>query len=105
MLIKKIPDTSGLVTSTVLNAKFSQVENKIPNNSKYIATQEYDKLTAENFIARLTILACFIEFSTKIHWNIRFGASGGFIHLHNQLSPFNSIIVQMSEKRDLSNRQ
>ena len=28
-----------------------------------------------------------------------------FIYLHNQLSSFNSIIVQMSEKRDLSNRQ
>ena len=28
-----------------------------------------------------------------------------FICLHNQLSSFNSIIVQMSEKRDLSNRQ
>ena len=28
-----------------------------------------------------------------------------FICLHNQLSSFVSIIVQMSEKRDLSNRQ
>ena len=28
-----------------------------------------------------------------------------FICLHNQLSSFNSIIVQMSEKRDSSNRQ
>ena len=28
-----------------------------------------------------------------------------FIGLHNQLSSFNSIIVQMSEKRDSSNRQ
>ena len=28
-----------------------------------------------------------------------------FIRLHNQLSSFNSIIVQMSEKRDSSNRQ
>ena len=28
-----------------------------------------------------------------------------FICLHNQLSSFNSIVVQMSEKRDSSNRQ
>ena len=28
-----------------------------------------------------------------------------FICLHNQLSSFNSIIVQMSEERDSSNRQ
>ena len=28
-----------------------------------------------------------------------------FICLHNQLSSFNSIIVQMSEKRNSSNRQ
>ena len=36
MLIKKIPDTSGLVTTTVFNTKISEVENKIPDNSKYI---------------------------------------------------------------------
>ena len=40
MLIKKIPGTACLVTSTVLNTKFSEVENKIPDNSKYIATQK-----------------------------------------------------------------
>ena len=28
-----------------------------------------------------------------------------FVSLHNQLSSFNSIIVQMSEKRGSSNRQ
>ena len=38
MLIKKIPDTSGLVTTTVLNTKISEIENKIPDNSKYIIT-------------------------------------------------------------------
>ena len=48
MLIK-IPDTSGLVTKTVLNTKTTEVENKtpdtnslvenkIPDNSKYITT-------------------------------------------------------------------
>ena len=36
-----------------LNTKISEVENKIPDNSKYITTQEFHKLTAENFAARL----------------------------------------------------
>ena len=44
---------SGLVSTNVLNTKFIEVENKIPDNSKYIATQEFNKLTAENFAARL----------------------------------------------------
>ena len=33
-------DTSGLVTISVLNTKISEVENKIPDNSKYITTQK-----------------------------------------------------------------
>ena len=49
----KIPDTSSLVTTTVLNTNISEVENKIPHLAKYITTQEFDNLTAENFEARL----------------------------------------------------
>ena len=41
------------MTATVLNTKVSEVENKIPNNSLYITTQEFDKLTSKNFEARL----------------------------------------------------
>ena len=52
MLLKKIPDTSGSVTKTVLNTKISEVENKIPDNSKYITTQEFNKLTVQNLAAR-----------------------------------------------------
>ena len=48
-----MPNTSNLVTTTVLNTKISEVENKIPNNSKYIATQKFNKLSAENLAARL----------------------------------------------------
>ena len=48
---------------------------------------------------------CFTEFTTKIHWNTRLAASGVFYILCNQLISFNSIIVEMSEKRDSSNRQ
>ena len=52
---KKVPDTNRLVTTTVLNTKISEVEKKIPDNSKYIyiTTQEFNKLTAGNFEARL----------------------------------------------------
>ena len=77
ILIKKIPDTSGLVTATVLNIKISEAENKIRDTSsslvtttvlltkigvvenkmtdhaKYITAQEFNKLIAENFTARL----------------------------------------------------
>ena len=49
----KIPKMSGLMTTTVLNTKISEVENKIPNHDKYITTPEFNKLTAEHFTARL----------------------------------------------------
>ena len=51
----KIPNTSSLVTKTVLNAKISENDNEIqiPDNSKYISTQEFKKLTAKHFAARL----------------------------------------------------
>ena len=40
------------MTTCVLNTKFSEVENKIPNHSKYITNQEFNKLMVENFAAR-----------------------------------------------------
>ena len=41
------------MTETVLNAIIREVENNISDNSKYITTQEFNKLMAENFAARL----------------------------------------------------
>ena len=41
------------MTVTILNTKVSEVENKIPNHNKYIATPEFKKLMAENFTKRL----------------------------------------------------
>ena len=41
------------MTTTVVNTKISEVENKIPHNSKYITTEEFNKLTVKNFAARL----------------------------------------------------
>ena len=35
----KIPDTNGLVTTTVLNTKISEVENKISNASSLVVTR------------------------------------------------------------------
>ena len=35
-----MPDTSGLVTKSVLSTKNSEVENKNLDNFKYITTQE-----------------------------------------------------------------
>ena len=49
----RIPDPSSLVTPTVLNTKISKVKNKIRDNSKYITAQEFSKLTAANCAARL----------------------------------------------------
>ena len=49
----KIRNSSNLVTTNVLNTNIFEVENKIPDHAKYIAIQEFNKLTAENFAVRL----------------------------------------------------
>ena len=43
---------SSLVTNTVLNTKISGIENKIPDHSKDITTQEFNKWATGNFAAR-----------------------------------------------------
>ena len=40
------------MTTAVLNTKISEVENKIPDHTKYITTHEFNKLIAENFAVR-----------------------------------------------------
>ena len=37
------------MATTVLNTKIGEVENKISDHAKYITTQEFNKLTPENF--------------------------------------------------------
>ena len=52
----KISNVSNLVKKTDHNTKISEVENKIiidHDRDKYITTQEFNKLTSENFSARL----------------------------------------------------
>ena len=41
------------MTTTVLNTKVSEVENKNHVNSKCVTTKEFEKLAAENFESRL----------------------------------------------------
>ena len=49
----KIPNTTSLVTTTVLNTKISDVEKKFPNHQKNITTPKFNMLIAENFTRRL----------------------------------------------------
>ena len=52
----KIPNVSNLVKKTDYNTKITEVENKITtdhDHDKYITIQEFNKITAENFTARL----------------------------------------------------
>ena len=57
-----MPHTSGL------NTKISEVEDKIPVNPKYINTQEFNKLSAQNFAATLkqTNLVSKTDFDNKL---------------------------------------
>ena len=50
-----VPDVSNLVKKTDYNTKISELEKKLTdhNHDKYITTPEFNKLTAENFAARL----------------------------------------------------
>ena len=41
------------MTKNVLKTKIGKVENKIPDNSKYITTQKINKSVAENSPTRL----------------------------------------------------
>ena len=51
----KIPNVSNLIKKTDYNTKINEVKEKISDHDhdKYITTPEFNKLTAENFAARL----------------------------------------------------
>ena len=38
------------MTTTFFKIKISEVESKVPDNCKYITTQENNKLTGDNFV-------------------------------------------------------
>ena len=51
-----MPSVSNLVKKTDYNTKISEIENKITtdhDHDQYISTKEFNKLTADNFAARL----------------------------------------------------
>ena len=54
-LENKIPSLSNLVKKTDYNAKISEIEKKLTDHKhdKYVTTPEFNKLSAENFAARL----------------------------------------------------
>ena len=51
----KIPNVSNLVKKTDYNTKISEIEGKINNHNhdEYLTTPEFNRLTTENFQARL----------------------------------------------------
>ena len=53
MLIKKIPYTSVLVSTNVLNTKISEVENKNPNLDTCITTREFNKSIAKKIYSKI----------------------------------------------------
>ena len=66
----KIPSTSNLVKKTDYKSKISEIKKKLTdhNHDKYIATAEFNKLTAENFSARFSQanLITKIDFDAKL---------------------------------------
>ena len=49
-----IPNISNLVKKkNDYNTKINEIEKKITDHDRYITTQEFNKLTAKNFAARL----------------------------------------------------
>ena len=69
----KITNATNLVTKTVLNTKLREVQNKVPYHAKYITTQEFNKVTAENFAARLKQgdLVSKADFDNKLNFDKR----------------------------------
>ena len=66
----KIPSISNLVKKTDYNTKITEIEKKLTDHKhdKYITTPEFNKLTAENFSARLAQanLITKTEFNSKL---------------------------------------
>ena len=49
----KIPDVSNLVNKANYNTKITEIEDKLNNHDKYIDIQEFNKLAADVFNARI----------------------------------------------------
>ena len=66
----KVPDVSNLVKKTGCNSKVTEIENKLNNHDhdKYIDTQEFNKLAADVFNAKIaqTNLITKTDFDEKL---------------------------------------
>ena len=59
-LVKKVSaiqttDNSNLVEKADYNTEIDEISKKIPNHDKYFTTPDFNKLTSENFAARLKV--------------------------------------------------
>ena len=92
----KISNTRNLVTTTVLNTKISEVQNKIYDQDKYVTAPQFKKLTAEDFAARIeqANLVNKTDFDSKIiSFNKRITSNKGKILCVKKI--LNSLIIKM----------
>ena len=79
----KIPGVSNLVKKTDYNRKITEIEKKIRdhNHDKYFTTPEFNKLTAENFVARLAQA----NLITKIDFDAKLSSLEGLLQIKRDI--------------------
>ena len=72
----EIEDKISLATSSAFNAKPTETENKVPDTSHFINTQEFNKLTKRSFDIQKNIFAFLLSVHSTIslscHEQVRF---------------------------------
>ena len=102
-----MPDVSGLVTKTDYDAKVSEIEKKITdhNHDRYITTSEFNKLTTENFKARLALanLGAKTDYDAKLQDISKRNTSNKSKHLlvENELKKANNILFKLFQGQKL----
>ena len=111
--MRKIPSICNLVKKTDCNTKISEVENKITSDhdhDNYIITKEFNRLTSENFTARLkqeklasnNDIANFVK---KINFNEKLKTITSNKNELNELSKKVKAISTKGLTKDLINKQ
>ena len=62
----EIEDKISLATSSAFNAKFTEIENKVPDTGHFINTQEFNKLTKRSFDIQKNIFAFLLSVHSTI---------------------------------------
>ena len=62
----EIEDKISLATSSAFNAKPTEIENKVPDTSHFINTQEFNKLTKRSFDIQKNIFAFLLSVHSTI---------------------------------------